>query len=47
MSWTDSPMLTTAANQLPWYGLYFQQTFSKEIKLSVFINSIIRRSYQK
>ena len=39
-SWTASPMLTTAANQLPWYGLYFQQTFSKEMKL-LFINSTI------
>jgi hypothetical protein len=30
-----------APNQLPSYGLYFQQTFSKEIKSSLFINSEI------
>ena len=30
-----------APNQLPWYELYFQQTFFKEIKLYLFINSKI------
>jgi hypothetical protein len=40
-SWTASPMQTTVVNQLPCYALYFQQPCSKEIKLSLFINSII------